>query len=90
MTQSHQSRDQQTVQAQRIIAALLAALPAIEERRQWAVRFHTFLRQRCHRARPVQDARLFLRSLEGTEENKDDHRRGTHKSRRRRVPQQRL
>ena len=44
MTQSHQARDQQTVQAQRIITVLLAALPAIEEWRQWAVRFHTFLR----------------------------------------------
>lgn len=53
MTQSHQARDQQTVQAQRIITVLLAALPAIEERRQWAVRLHTFLRQRCHRERPV-------------------------------------
>jgi hypothetical protein len=53
MTQSHQARDQQTVQAQRIITALLAALPVIEERRQWAVRFHTLLHQRCHRERPV-------------------------------------
>ena len=33
MTQAHQARDQQTVQAQRIITALLAALPVIEERR---------------------------------------------------------
>ena len=90
MTQSHQSRDQQTVQAQRIIAALLAALPALEERRPWAVRFQTFLHQRSHHEQPVEYERLCRRSLEGTEENKDDHRRGTHKSRRRRVPQQRL
>ena len=90
MTQSHQSRNQQTVQAQQIITVLRAAWPTMEARRQWAVRWHTFLRQRCHRERPVHDARLCLRSLEGTEENTDDHRRGTHKSRRRRVPQQRF
>ena len=53
MTQSHQARDQQTVQAQRIITALLAAWPGIEARRQWAVRLHTLLHQRCHRERPV-------------------------------------
>ena len=53
MTQSYQARDQQTVQAQWIITALRAALPVIEERRQWAVRFHTLLHQRCHRERPV-------------------------------------
>jgi hypothetical protein len=90
MTQAHQARDQQTVQAQRIITALLAALPVIEERRPWAVHFQTLLHQRSHRERPVEYERRCRRSPEGTEENKDDHRRGTDKSRRRRVPQQRL
>ena len=89
MTQAHQARDQQTVQAQRIIAALLAALPALEERRPWAVHCQTLLHQRSHRERPVYYERLCRRSPEGTEENTDDHRRGTDNSRRRRVPQQR-
>jgi hypothetical protein len=86
MAKPNKSRAQQTVQEQRIITELLAELQAMEERRQYAVRFHTLMSQRCHLEIPVQYERLLRRLPAGKEENKYDHRRGTPKSRRRRIP----
>jgi hypothetical protein len=90
MAKPNKSRAQQTVQEHPLVMKLLAELQAIEERRQYAVRFHTLMNQRCHLEIPVQYERLFRRSPEGKEEKTHDHRRGTAKSHRRRVPQQRV
>jgi hypothetical protein len=86
MAKPNQSPNEQTVQEQRIIWELLAELQAIEEWRQYAVSFHTLMDQHGPLEIPVQYERLFRRSPAGKEENKYDHRRGTPKSRRRRIP----
>ena len=90
MAKPNQSRNQQTVQEQRIISELLAELQAIEERRQYAVRFHTLMNQHGHPEIPVQYERLFRHAPEGKEEKTHDHRRGTPKSHRRRIPHLRI
>jgi hypothetical protein len=65
MAKPHESRDQEALQEQQIIKALLTELQAIEERMQRAVRFHTLMNQRCPLEIPVQYERLFLHSPEG-------------------------
>jgi hypothetical protein len=90
MAQPNQSHNQQTVQEQRIISELLAEWQAIEERRQYALRFHALMNQHGHLERPVQYERLFRHAPEGKEEKTHAHRSGTPKSHRRRVPQQRV
>ena len=90
MAKPNKSRAQQTLQEQQIITELLTELQAIEERRQYAVRFHLLMHQRCHLDIPVQYERLFRRSPAGKEEKTPDRRRGPTKSHRRRVPQQRV
>ena len=90
MAQPKKSRAQQTLPEHPLVTALLAELQAIEERMQCAVRFHTLMNQRCHLEIPVQYERLFLHTPARNEKNTHDHRRGTQKSRRRRVPHQRV
>ena len=90
MAQPKKSRTQQTLPEHPLVTALLAELQAIEERMQCAVRFHTLMNQRCHLEIPVQYERLFLHTPARNEKNTHDHRRGTQKSRRRRVPHQRV
>ena len=82
----------------RLVAYYTGEVQASAEQRQYAVRFHTLMHQRCPLEIPVQFERLFRRSPTGKEENKptgkeenkDDHRRGPTKSHRRRVPHQRV
>jgi hypothetical protein len=90
MAQPKKSRAPQTLPEHPLVTALLAELQLIEERRQCAVRFHTLMHQHCHLAIPVQYERLFLHAPAGHKENTHDHRRGTPKSHRRRVPHQRV
>ena len=90
MAKRHDTQDQHTFQEQQMIKALLAELQVIDDRRQCAVRFHTLMNQRCHLEIPVQYERLFLHTPARNEKNTHDHRRGTQKSRRRRVPHQRV
>jgi hypothetical protein len=90
MAKPNKSRDHQTLQEHPLVTELLAELQAIDDRRQCAVRFHTIMHQCCHLEIPVQYERLFLRAPERKEEIKHDHRRGTPKSRRRRVPHSRV
>ena len=90
MATRKQSHDQQTVQEDAIVQELLAEVQAIEERGQCAVRLHQLMNQRCHLEIPVQYERLFLHSPAGKEENKDDYRRSTEQSHRRRIPHQRV
>ena len=89
MAKPHESRDQHTWQEDPLVTEVLAELQAIEERMQSAVRFHTLMHQRCHLETPVQYERLFLHAPGGKEEHTHDHRRGTQKSHRRRVPHSR-
>jgi hypothetical protein len=90
MAKRKKSRDQQTVHEDAIVQELLAALQAIEERRQCAVRWRTLINQRCHLEIPVQYERLWRRAPTRPEESTHDHRRGTQKSRRRRIPYSRV
>jgi hypothetical protein len=90
MAKPNKSRAQQTLQEQQTVTELLAELEAIEERRQYAVRLHTLMNQRCSLEIPIQYERLFLHSPTRKEENRHDYRRGPQKSHRRRVPHQRL
>ena len=90
MAQPHASRDQEAWQEERVVTALLAEVQAIEERRQCAVRLHTLMNQRCPLEIPVQYERLFLHSPARKEEKTYDHRRGTPKSHRRRIPHLRI
>jgi hypothetical protein len=90
MAKRKKSRDQQTVQEDPIVKELLVELQAIAERRQCAVRLHTLLNQRCHLEIPVQYERLWRRAPTRPEESSHDHRRGTHQSRRRRIPHSRV
>ena len=90
MAKPKKSRAQQTLPEHPLVTALLAELQAIEERMQCAVRFHTLMNQRCHLEIPVQYERLFLHTPARNEKNTHDHRRGTQKSHRRRVPHQRV
>ena len=90
MAKPNQSRAQQTLQEQQTVTELLAELKAIEEWRQYAVRLHTLMHQRCALEIPIQYERLFLHSPKRKEENRHDYRRGTQKSHRRRVPHQRV
>ena len=90
MAKPNKSRAQQTLQEQQAVTELLAELEAIEERRQYAVSFHTLMDQHCPLEIPVQYERLFLHSPTRKEENRHDYRRGTQKSHRRRVPHQRI
>jgi hypothetical protein len=90
MAKPKKSRAQQTVQEHPLVTTLLAELQAIDDRRQCAVRFHTLMNQRCPLEIPVQYERLFLHSPAGKEEKKDDYRRGTQQSHRRRIPHQRV
>jgi hypothetical protein len=90
MAKPHTSRAKQTLQEHPLGTALLVEVQSIEERRQCAVRFHTLMHQHCHLGIPVQYERLFLRAPERKEENTRDSRRGTQKSKRRRVPHQRV
>ena len=86
MAKPHDPQNHEVCQEHPIITELLAELQAIQERRQYAVRLHTLMNQHGPREIPVQYERLFLRSPAGQEEKKDDYRRRTHKSHRRRVP----
>ena len=90
MAQPKKSRAQQTLPEHPLVTALLAEVQAIDDRRQCAVRFHTLMHQHCPLEIPVQYERLFLHAPARKEEIKHDHRRGTPKSRRRRVPHQRV
>ena len=54
MAKLTKSRDQKMGQEERIITELLTELQAIEEWRQYAVRFHTLVQQHCHLEIPVQ------------------------------------
>jgi hypothetical protein len=90
MAKRKQSREQQTVHEDAIMKELLVELQAIEEQRQCAVRFHQLMDQRCHLEIPVQFERLFRRAPTRPEESTHDHRRGTHTSRRRRIPHSRV
>ena len=90
MAKLKKSRNQQTVQEDAIVKELLMELQAIEERRQCAVRFHQLMNQRCHLEIPVQYERLLRCTPTQPEESTHDHRRGTHKSRRRRIPRSRV
>jgi hypothetical protein len=90
MAKRKQSRNQQTVQEDAIVKELLAELQAIAERRQYAIRLHTLMNQHCHLEIPVQYERLFRRFPTRPEESTYDHRRGTQKSRRRRLSHSRV
>jgi hypothetical protein len=90
MATRKKSRDQQTVHEDAIVKELLVEVQAIEERRQCAVRFHTLMNQRCHSEIPVQYERLLRRSPPRPEKSTHEHRRGTHKSRLRRIPHSRV
>jgi hypothetical protein len=90
MAKRKQSRDQQTVQEDAIIQELLAEGQAIAERRQYAIRWHTLMNQRCHLEIPVQFERLWRRASTRPEESTHDHRRGTQQSRRRRLSHSRV
>jgi hypothetical protein len=90
MAKLKKSRDQQTVHEDAIVQELLLELQASEERRQYAVRFHQLMNQRCHFETPVQYERLFRRFPARPEESTHDHHRGTHQSRRRRLPHSRV
>lgn len=86
MAKPHDPHNHKVFQEHPMITELLAELQAIEERRQYAVRWHTLMNQHGPLAIPVQYERLFLRSPVGQEEKKDDDRRRTQKSHRRWVP----
>ena len=58
MAKPHESQDQHTWQEDPLVAEVLAELPALDDRRQCAVRLHTLMHQRCHLERPVQYERL--------------------------------
>jgi hypothetical protein len=90
MAKRKTSRDQQTVQEDAIMQELLREVQAMTERRQYAVRFHQLMNQRCHLEIPVQYERLVRRSPTRREESTYDYHRGTHQSRRRRVPHSRV
>jgi hypothetical protein len=90
MAKRKQSREQQTRHEDTIVQELLAEVQAIAERRQDAVRWHTLLNQRCHLEIPVQYERLVRRFPPRPEESTHDHHRGTHQSRRRRIPHARV
>jgi hypothetical protein len=90
MAKPKQSRAQQTLPEHPLVTALLAEVQLIEERRQCAVRFHTLMHQHCPLEIPVQYERLFLHAPAGHKEHTHDHRRGTPKSRRRRVSHPRV
>jgi hypothetical protein len=90
MAKRKQSRDQQTVQQDTIVQELLTEVQAVEERRQYALRWHTLMNQRCHLEIPVQFERLWRRASTRPEESTHDHRRGTQKSRRRRLSHSRV
>ena len=83
MAKPTKSRAQQTLQEQQTITELLAELAAIEERRQYAVRLHTLMHQRCALAIPIQYERLLLHARAGDVKYIHDHRRGTRQSQRR-------
>ena len=90
MAKRKKSHDQQTVQEDAIVQELLAEVQAIEERRQYAVRLHQLMHQRCHLEMPVQYERLLRRAPPRPEESTHDHRRGTQQSRRRRLSHSRV
>ena len=90
MAKWKQSRNQQTVQEDASVQELLMEVQAIEEWRQYAVRLHTLMNQRCSLEIPIQYERLFLHSPTRKEENRHDYRRGTPKSHRRRVSHRRV
>ena len=90
MAKSNKSRAQQTLQEQQTVTELLAELEAIEERRQYAVSFHTLMDQHGPLEIPVQYERLFLHSPTRKEENQYDYRRHTPKSHQRRVSHRRV
>jgi hypothetical protein len=48
MAKRKKSRDPQTAQEDAVVQQLLAEVQAIEERRQYAFRWHTLMNQRCH------------------------------------------
>ena len=85
MAKPHKSRAQQPWQEHPLVEEVLAELQAIDDRMQCAVRLHTLMDQHCPLEIPVQYERLFLHSPAGKEENKDDYRRSTEQSHRRRV-----
>ena len=85
MAKPTKSRAQQTVQAQQTVTELLVELEAIEEQRQYAVRFHTLMNQRCPLEIPVQYERLLRHAPAGHVKYIHDHRRGTSQSQRRRI-----
>ena len=86
----HETSDQEVLQEHPMITELLAEVQGIEDNLHWVVQFHTLMHQQCPLEIPVQYERLFLHAPARKEEIKHDHRRGTPKSRRRRVPHQRV
>ena len=90
MAKPKKSRAQQMVQEYPLVTTLLAELPAIEDRRQCAVRFHQLMEQRCPLEIPIQYERLFLHTPARKKEKTSDHRRGAPKSYRRRVSHPRV
>jgi hypothetical protein len=90
MAKRKKARDQQTVQEDAIVQELLVELQEIEEQRQCAVRLHQLMDQHCHLEIPVQFERLFRRFPPRPAEFTHDHRRGTQKSRRRRLSHSRV
>ena len=90
MAKLQKSRNQQTVQEDAIVKELLMELQAMEEWRQYAVRWHQLMHQHCHLERPVQDERLWRRAPPRPEESTHDHRRSTQQSRRRRLSHSRV
>jgi hypothetical protein len=90
MAKRKKARDQQTMHEDAIVQELLAEVQAIAERRQDAVRWHTLMHQRFQLEIPIQYERLVRRAPPRPEESIHDHRRGTHQSRRRRLPHSRV
>ena len=90
MAKRKQSREQQTVQEDATVKELLTELQTVAERRQYTVRFHQLMHQRCHLEIPVQYERLWLRASTRLEESTHDHHRGIHQSRRRRLSPSRV
>ena len=86
MAKRKKAREQQTVQEDAILQELLMEVQALAEQRQDAVRWQTLMHQRFQLERPLHYERLARRAPTRPEESTYDHHRGTHQSRRRRLP----
>lgn len=80
MPRATESRAQEMLSDQ-----LMADIQEMHEKARLAQTLHTLLGQRSHLGTPVQYERLWRRSPTRPEEPTYDHRRGTQKSRRRRL-----